>query len=47
MSEIQALYDVTHIVNVVSYTVDDMSYIGHVMSSIKGLWCNKYYGLLS
>ena len=37
MSEIQAFYDVTHIVNVVSYTVDDMSYIGHVMSSIKGL----------
>ena len=32
MSEIQALCDVTHIVNVISYTVDDMSYIVHVMS---------------
>ena len=31
MSEIQALCDVTHIVNVI-YTVDDMSYIVHVMS---------------
>ena len=35
MSEIQALSDVTHIVNVISYTVYDMSYIVHVMSSIK------------
>ena len=32
MSEIQALCDVTHIVNVISYTVDDMSHIVHVMS---------------
>ena len=33
MSEIQALCDVTHIVNVISYTVvDDMSNIVHVMS---------------
>ena len=37
MSEIQALGDVTHIVNVISYTVDDMSYIVHVISSIKGI----------
>ena len=35
MSEIQALCDVTHIVNVISYTEEDMSYIVHVMSSIK------------
>ena len=27
MSEIQALCDVTHIVNGISYTVDDMPYI--------------------
>ena len=27
MSEIQALFDATHIVNVISYTVDNMSYI--------------------
>ena len=32
MSEIQAVCDVTHTVNVISYTVDDMSYIVHVMS---------------
>ena len=32
MSEIQTLCDVTHIVNVISYTVDDMSYIVHVIS---------------
>ena len=32
MLEIQALCHVTHIVNVISYTVDDMSYIVHVMS---------------
>ena len=37
MSEIQALCDVTHIVSVISYTVDDMSYIVHVMLSIKGM----------
>ena len=37
MSEIQALCDVTHVVSVISYTVDDMSYIVHVMSSIKGM----------
>ena len=37
MSEIQALCDVTHIVNVISYTVDDMSYTVHVMSPIKGM----------
>ena len=37
MSEMQALCDITHIVNVISYTVDDMSYILHVMSSIKGM----------
>ena len=37
MSEIQALCDVTHIVNVISYTVDDMSYIVQVMSSKKGI----------
>ena len=37
MSEIQALCDVTHIVNVISYTLDDMSNIVHVMSSIKGM----------
>ena len=42
MSEIQALCDVTHIVNVISYTVDDMSYIVHVMSSIKGMLYHKY-----
>ena len=36
-SEIQELCDVTHIMNVISYTVDDMSYIGHVMSSINGM----------
>ena len=36
MSEIQALCDVTHIVNVISYTVDNISYIVHVMSLI--LW---------
>ena len=36
MSEIQALCDITHKVNVI-YTVDDMSYIVHVMSSIKGM----------
>ena len=35
MSEIQALCDVTHIMNVISYTVDDMSYVVHVMSPIK------------
>ena len=35
MSEIQALCDVTHTVNVIYYTVDDMSYIAHVMSSVK------------
>ena len=35
MSEIQALCDVTHIVNVISYTVDDMLYIVHVISRIK------------
>ena len=32
MSEIQALCDFTHIVNGISYTVDDMSYILHVIS---------------
>ena len=32
MSEIQPLCDVTHIVNVISYIVDDMTYIVHVMS---------------
>ena len=37
MSEIQALCDVTHIVNVISYRVDNMSYIVYVMSSIKGM----------
>ena len=37
MSEIQALCDVTHIVNVISYRVDDMSYIVHVMSPIRGM----------
>ena len=37
MSEIQALCNVTHRVNMISYTVDDMSYIVHVMSSIKGM----------
>ena len=37
MSDIQALCDVTHIVNVISYTVDDMSYIVYVRSSIKGM----------
>ena len=37
MSEIQALCDVTDIVNVISYTVDDMSYIVHMMSLIKGM----------
>ena len=37
MSEIQALCDITHIVNVISYTVDDMPYIEHVMSSINGM----------
>ena len=37
MSEIQALCDVTHRVSVISYTVDDMLYIVHVMSSIKGM----------
>ena len=37
MSEIQAFCDVTHIVNVISYTVDDMSYIVHVISSKKGM----------
>ena len=37
MSEIQALCDMTHIVNVIEYTVDDMSDIVHVMSSIKGM----------
>ena len=42
MSEIQALFDATHIVNVISYKVDDMSYIVHVMSSIKGMRCHKY-----
>ena len=42
MSEIQALCVVTHIVNVISYTVDDMSYIVHVMSSLKGMGCHKY-----
>ena len=34
MSKIQALCDVTPIVNVISYTVDDMSYIVHVISWI-------------
>ena len=29
ISEIQPLCDVTHIVNVISYTVDGMSYIVH------------------
>ena len=33
MSEIQALCDVTHTVNVISYTVDDMSNKVHVKSS--------------
>ena len=42
MSEIQAFCDVTNIVNVISYTVDDVSYIVHVMSSIKGMSCHKY-----
>ena len=37
MSEIQALCDITHIVTVISYTVDDMPYIVHVLSSIKGM----------
>ena len=37
MSEIEPMCDVTHIVNVILYTVDDMSYIVHVMSSIKGM----------
>ena len=37
MSELQAWCDVTHIVNVIAYTIDDMSYIVHVMSSIKGM----------
>ena len=37
ISEIQALCDVTHIVNVISYTVDDMTYTVHVISSIKGM----------
>ena len=37
MSEIQALCDVTHAVSVVSYTVEDMPYIMHVMLSIKGM----------
>ena len=37
MSEIYSLCDVTHIVNVISFTVDDISYIVHVMSSIKGM----------
>ena len=37
MSEIQALCDVTHIVNVISYTIDDISYIVHVMSSVKSM----------
>ena len=32
MSEIEALCDVTQILNVISYTVDGMSYIVHVMS---------------
>ena len=32
MSEIQPMCDVTHIVNVISYPVDDMSYIVHVVS---------------
>ena len=31
-SEIQTFSDVTHIVNVISYTVDTMSYLVHVMS---------------
>ena len=33
MSEIQALCDVTHKVNVISYTVDYMSYIVHVTTT--------------
>ena len=37
MSEIQALCDVTHIVNVISYTVDDLSYIMRLRSSIKAM----------
>ena len=37
MSEIQALCDVTHAVSVISYTVDDMPYIVHVMLSIEGM----------
>ena len=37
MSEIQALCDITHRVNVISYRVDDISYIVHVMSSIRGM----------
>ena len=37
MSEIQAFCEITHIVNVISYTVGDMSYIVHAMSSIKGM----------
>ena len=32
MSEIQPMCDVTHIVNVISYTVDNMSYTVHVVS---------------
>ena len=37
MSEMHSLCDVTHKVNVITYTVDDMSYIVHVISSIKGM----------